>query len=85
MMASERFSANSDFSGTGDRRGNFVYDGANGPLLPQSAPAYVYDAIPERTKPGQTDRSLSPRLGAHVRVQAGRKRVVKTCRESASA
>jgi RHS repeat-associated protein len=47
MMASARFSARSDFSGIGGPRGNFVYDGANGPLPPLSATAFVYDSLPE--------------------------------------
>jgi RHS repeat-associated protein len=47
MMAA-RFSTKSDFSGSGDPRGIFVYDGANGPLPPASTTSYVYDAMRER-------------------------------------
>jgi RHS repeat-associated protein len=47
MVASAQFSAKNDFFSRGALRGNFVYEGANGPFLPLSATACVYDALPE--------------------------------------
>ena len=47
MMVPARLSAKSDFSSSGDPRGNLVYDEASGPPPPLSVTAHAYDALPE--------------------------------------
>lgn len=49
-MAPARLSARTDFSSTGGPYGNFVYDGANGPIQQPSATTYAYDAVQKQVR-----------------------------------
>ena len=63
-MASAQLSATIDYSGTA-ADGEFVYDGADGPLPPLSATAYVYDAMPELVRACRAPRATyTPAGGA---------------------
>jgi RHS repeat-associated protein len=76
MMVSARLSAKSDFSSTGDTRGNLVYDGASGTLPPLGATTCEYDVKSELVRLCSKPLADAPSFefactGMHLQTMAG--------------
>jgi uncharacterized protein RhaS with RHS repeats len=68
MTLSVGFSVESDFSSTGDWRGNFLYDGA---CPGTGAAAYVYDALPKPVQLYSTPLAIHARSHQSARAGSG--------------